>query len=150
MNKSILIVLLMLNLLCLSKAEAVSCTVNSSGLNFGSFNVLTDNTADSTGTVSVDCDASTSYTIALSQGNSGSFTVRKMTKGSDILEYNLYTDATYQTIWGNGVGGNMIVFGSTSDTLPTNHTVYGRISLNTQRAAVSGSYNDSIIITVTY
>jgi spore coat protein U-like protein len=73
-----------------------------------------------------------------------------MTNGGNILEYNLYTDATYQTVWGNGIAGSIIVSGSTSDTLPTNHTVYGRIPLNTQLAAVSGSYTDSIAITVTY
>jgi spore coat protein U-like protein len=112
--------------------------------------VFTDNTVDSTGTISVACDANTSYTIAFSQGNSGSFTVRRMTNGGNILEYNLYTDATYQTVWGNGIAGSIIVSGSTSDTLPTNHTVYGRIPLNTQLAAVSGSYTDSIAITVTY
>ncbi|CAG1021689.1 hypothetical protein DOJK_01169 [Patescibacteria group bacterium] len=149
MNKFILLILL-LNFLYLSNTWAVSCIVNSSGLNFGSFNVLTDNNADSMGTISVACDASTSYTIELSQGNSGAFTVRRMTNGGYSLEYNLYTDATYQSVWGNGIAGSMMVSGSTSDTLPTNHTVYGRIPLNTQRSAMSGSYNDSITITVTY
>lgn len=150
MNKTnLMLMLLVLNLLC-KNAFAVTCTVNSSGFNFGSFNVLTGDSVDSNSTITVSCDASVSYTIALSQGNSGIFSTRKMMSGSNILEYNLYTEATYQTIWGNDIGGSVIVLGSTSNTLPTNHTVYGRIPLNTQRGVVSGNYSDNITITVTY
>ena len=107
MNKLLLLAtLLLLNMLWSSKASAL-CSVNNSSLAFGSFNTLTGSTVDSTGTITVTCLLQLSaYTIALSPGGSGTYSPRRMASGGNTLDYNLYTDAGYSQIWGNGTGGS--------------------------------------------
>ncbi len=150
MNKLIMLAaLLLLTMLWLPKTFAL-CSVNNPSLVFGSFNTLTgSNNVDSTATITVNCDASTSYNIALSPGGSGTYNPRRMASGGNHLEYNLYTSAGYSQIWGDGSGGSSTVAGSAL-TGSRDHTVYGRIPLSTQRGASVGSYSDSITLTVTY
>lgn len=150
MNKLLLLAtLLLLNMLWSSKASAL-CSVGNSSLAFGSFNTLTGSTVDSTGTITVTCLLQLSaYTIALSPGGSGTYSPRRMASGGNTLDYNLYTDAGYSQIWGNGAGGTSTVAGSVL-LGSRNHTVYGRIPLSTQRGAMVGSYSDSVIVTITY
>ncbi|MGJ0516041.1 MAG: Csu type fimbrial protein [Methylomicrobium sp.] len=143
-------ILLLSNIFFLAKAYALFCSVNSSGLSFGSFSPLTDNTADSTGTINVSCDALESYTIALSPGGSGTYSPRLMANGGNYLQYNLYRDAGHSQIWGNGTGGSYTVSDSILLLGSKNYTVYGRIPLSTQRGAMVGNYSDSISVTVTY
>jgi spore coat protein U-like protein len=146
MNKLLLwATLLLLNMLWLPKASA-ACSVGNSSLVFGSINTLTDNTVDSTGTITVTCDVSTPYTIALSPGGSGTYSPRRMASGGNTLDYNLYRDSGYSQIWGDGTGGSYTI----ADSVSKDYTVYGRIVLSTQRDAMVGSYSDSIIVTVTY
>ena len=152
MNKLIqLATLLLLTMLWLPKASGDNCTVSSTNLAFGSFSPLTDSAVDSTATITVTCNKSIPYTIGLSPGSSGTYSPRRMTNGGNQLAYNLYSDAGYSQVWGNGTGGSSTVSG----TIPlrfdsTDHTVYGRIPLSTQRSAVVGSYSDSITVTVTF
>ena len=152
MNKLIqLATLLLLTMLWLPKASGDNCNVSATNLAFGSFSPQTDSTVDSTATITVTCNKSIPYTIALSPGSSGTYSPRRMTNGGNQLAYNLYSDAGYSQVWGNGTGGSSRV----SDSIDLrfgfkNHTVYGRIPLSTQRSAVVGSYSDSIIVTVTY
>ncbi len=132
-------------MLWLPKASA-ACSVGNSSLVFGSINTLTDNTVDSTGTITVTCDVSTPYTIVLSPGGSGTYSPRRMASGGNTLDYNLYRDSGYSQIWGDGTGGSYTI----ADSVSKDYTVYGRIALSTQRDAMVGSYSDSIIVTVTY
>ncbi|MFA6163502.1 MAG: spore coat U domain-containing protein [Methylobacter sp.] len=150
MNKLILLAAaLLLNMLWPSKASALVCNVSSTSVAFGSFSPLTGNTVDSTGTISISCVLLTSYTITLSPGGSGSYTLRRMANGGNFLYYNLYLDAGYNQTWGNGTGGSSTV----TDSFPLrggsrDHTVYGRIPLASQRNAMVGSYSDSITVTI--
>jgi len=152
MNKLIqLATLLLLTMLWLPKASGDNCNVSATNLAFGSFSPLTGSTVDSTGTITVTCNKAIPYTIGLSPGGSGTYSPRSMTNGGNQLAYNLYSDAGYSQVWGNGTGGSSLVSGSIPLRFDfTNHTVYGRIPLSTQRSAVVGSYSDSIIVTVTY
>jgi spore coat protein U-like protein len=145
------VTLLMASLLMLSSASATSsCTVGATGVNFGSFSPLTGNNVDITGTVNVNCTDVTSYTVTLSTG-SGSYSQRRMASGSYYLYYNLYLDAAYQQVWGDGSSGSYTVTLSNPVNGQNNvHTVYGCIPLSGQRAAHTGSYSDSVTVTVTY
>ena len=78
---------------------AAVCVVNSPGVNFGSYDVFSNLSLDSTGNVSVVCDVSTPYSISLSPGG-GSYVSRAMASGGHSLNYNLYTDATRTVVWG--------------------------------------------------
>jgi spore coat protein U-like protein len=142
--------LLSINLLMAAGAAAADCTVSPSGVNFGSFSPLNLATVDSTGSITVNCTDVASYSISLSPG-SGTFIQRSMVSGGHALFYNLYLDAAYQQIWGDGSSGSSMV----TLTNPINgqdnvHTVYGRIPLSVQRAAHVGSYSDIITVTVSY
>ena len=146
----VVVLLLLANLLMASCAVAASCTVNSTAVNFGSFSPLTLALVDSTGSITVNCTDVVSYSITLSPGN-GAYSQRSMVSGGYSLFYNLYRDAAYQQVWGNGSSSSYTV----TLTNPINgqnnvHTVYGRIPLSTQRAAHVGMYSDTIAVTVSY
>jgi len=152
MNKLILLAtLLLLIMLWLPKASGDNCDVSATSVAFGSFNTLTGSTVDSTGTITVTCNKAIPYTIALSPGESGTYSQRRMANGGNTLDYNLYSNPGYNQIWGDGTGGSSTVTGSIllrRDS--TDHIVYGRIPLSTQRNAMVGSYSDSITVTVTW
>ncbi|MBB3047521.1 spore coat protein U-like protein [Litorivivens lipolytica] len=72
-----------------------------------------------------------------------------MSSGANSLNYNLYTDPTYLTVWGDGNGGTATVPGAIGVLLlPIDHVVYGRIPAGQNSAA--GNYSDTISVTVTY
>lgn len=142
--------LLSINLLMAAGAVGADCTVSPSGVNFGSFSPLNLATVDSTGSITINCTDVGSYSIALSSG-SGTFSQRHMVSGAHTLFYNLYLDAAYQQIWGDGSSGSSMVTSSNPvNGQDTVHTVYGRIPLSVQRAAHVGSYSDIITVTVSY
>jgi spore coat protein U-like protein len=142
--------LLSTNLLQGAGASAAGCTVSSTSVSFGSFNPLTLAAVVSTGSITVNCTDVSFYSITLSTG-SGSYSPRSMVTGGHHLDYNLYRDAAYQDVWGDGISGTY----SVSLNNPVNgqnnlHTIYGRILLSSQRGAHVESYSDSITVTVTY
>ncbi len=106
------------------------------------------------GTVTVACFialASTlpAFTIALSAGTTGGFTPRQLSFGTNRLGYNLYTTASYATIWGDG--SNTTVTQSYSASLGlalTSFTAFG--SVPAHQYVLPGFYMDSITVTATY
>lgn len=125
-------------------ALAATCSVSTPGVTFGTYDVFSMKNLDGVGNVAVTCDMSSTYTVALSPGG-GSFAARTMASGASRLGYNLYSDATRVTIWGDGTGGTATVSGTaTTANLP----VYGRIPAR-QNLPVGG-YSDSIIVTLTF
>lgn len=125
-------------------AVGADCTVSTQGVSFGGYDPFAIQDLDGTGAVDVNCDAATPISVALSAG-SGSYGVRAMHAGAHVLNYNLYTDASYTTVWGDGSGVTSAVSGNgISVSLP----VYGRIPSG-QNAHV-GSYSDVIVVTLTF
>ncbi len=114
------------------------------------FGVVTPGTQrDGSVTVSATCTLGTPYTLALDAGTGSGATVasRRMTSGSDTLQYTLYQDAGRTTLWGDGTGGTS-VRSSTGTGLTQSFTVYGRVPSNA--TAPVGSYTDTITVTATY
>ncbi|WP_411369130.1 spore coat protein U domain-containing protein [Pseudidiomarina salilacus] len=95
------VLLCLASLLLTFNAQAASCQVSASVVNFGSFSPLTLDFVDSTGSITVNCTDVATYSIILSSGN-GTYALRSMVSGSYSLEYNLYRDAAYQQVWGDG------------------------------------------------
>jgi spore coat protein U-like protein len=122
------------------QAWSAQCSLSTQGVNFGSYDVFSNTSLDSTGNIAVTCDVDAAYSISLSPGG-GTYASRSMVNGPHLLNYNLYTDATRAAIWGDGTGGTGIVSGSGTTA---NHTVYGRISA--RQNAYTGSYSDSITV----
>ena len=120
------------------------CTLNVQGVIFGSYDVFSNTNLESTGNIGVTCAPSSAYSITLNTG-AGSYASRIMASGANQLSYNLYTDATYTSVWGDGTAGSGVVNGS---GLSANHTVYGRIPAR-QNVPV-GNYADTITVTITF
>jgi spore coat protein U-like protein len=121
-----------------------ACTVTSTSLTFSPYDVFSTLNDDITGTVTIRCRPQAAYTLSLSTG-AGTFASRTLKNGTFTLGYNLYTDATRQTLWGDGTGGTATISGDARDAT---HTVYGRISA--RQNARFGNYTDTIIVTITY
>lgn len=127
-----------------SPTWAATCNVSAAGLSFGNYDIFNDQSLDAAGTISVSCDVSTSYSIALSPG-AGSYGARRMNFGTHVLDYNLYNNATRTIIWGDGSAGTVVVSGT---GLVETHTVYGRIPA--RQNVYVGNYSDIITVTLTF
>jgi spore coat protein U-like protein len=130
------------------------CTVSASPLDFGTVGAnLVQGPVDATGAISVTCTLGAPYTISLDRGQGPSATVanRKLSRvgGPQTLDYQLYRDPTRNQPWGDGSLGTSTV-GATGAGVnaPQVHTVYGRLAR--QAPPLSGTYNDTITVTVSY
>jgi spore coat protein U-like protein len=127
---------------------ASACVINSTAtLNFGNQGVLVAN-VDNTSTLQVQCTNTTPYNIGLDIGTGSGATLatRKMTNGSNTINYSLYSDSSRTQVWGNVIGTNTVA--ATGNGASQSYTVYGRIPAQATPAAAT--YTDTITVTVTY
>jgi len=130
---------------------AKNCIISAANLHLGVFDGTNDLASSSN--ILVRCTNLTGYTVSLSPG-SGAFGNRTMVSGPNSLIYNLYTDNTYGTVWGDGTGTTGVV----SDTGAgmgiageKTHTVFGRLLASANGGSVdAGAYSDTITATITY
>jgi spore coat protein U-like protein len=135
-------------------AARATCTgplATATAVSFGAYNAASPADTTANGSITISCslvlDSLPSLTIALSSGLSGGFSTRTLVFGGSRLNYNLYTSPAFTSIWGDGTAGTVTesyTAGARSVTL----TVYGRL-LKSQFSA-SGTYTDTITVTVTY
>lgn len=144
-------------LLVVSSVDAAniqSCTVSNSSINFGLYNPLDpisdDNNAAS---VQISCNVVGSGTasVGVALGTSaGTLAARRLVNGSSFLNYNIYIDPSYTTIWGDNTAGTSIGSGTLSKIRETmSWTLYGRIPAG-QLNAAPGTYTDTVQVTVTF
>jgi len=122
------------------------CTLSAStNVSFGSY---IGNTKDVNGQINVLCTPSTSYTISLGTGQSGTYANRAMSNiaMTYLLNYNLYKDL-YVTVWGNGTGGSETVTETGDGTLHST-PVIGRVFSG--QSVEAGDYSDTVVVTITY
>jgi spore coat protein U-like protein len=128
---------------------AANCFVSADDLDFGAY----DGTAAKSGksTIDVRCSKNHPYELKLSTGGSGDYTQRLM---DGVLEYNLFTDATLGTIWGDGTSSTGTVDGNGQGLSPTSaatHDVIGELPNSAVNQDVPvGSYSDTITVTIEY
>ena len=123
-----------------------NCQISASELNMGNYAGVTLN---ATSTVTVTCTNTTTFNIGLNAGTSAGATVttRKMTgTGSATLNYSLFRDSGYSQNWGSTVGTDTL--GSSGTGGAQNFVVYGQIPAG--QFVAPGTYNDTIIATITY
>lgn len=127
-----------------------ACTVTTSPVAFGNIDTRSGSNVDATGGLSVTCTSGTSWSADADVGGGSGATLatRKMTSGSDILNYALYTDSSRSTVWGDGSGTSDTIDSTGTGTVQT-ITIYGRVP-GGQTAAPAGSYADVVAVTVTY
>ncbi len=135
-------------LLGATAAEA-ECSISTTAVNFGSYNVFTPTADDGTGQVTYRCTGSRPpiITIQLDKGGSSSFNPRQMRQGGEALDYNLYLDSTRSTIWGDGTGGTQ-VYSQAQPQLgqSINVSVFGRIPAGQDVSA--GTYSATVTATI--
>ena len=126
------------------------CSVSATPVSFGTYLPFSGTPTDSTGSVTVGCLFIGPYSIALNAGlnGGGSFANRRMGSGSARMFYQLYTNATRTTVWGDGTGGSSVVNGFCFVVCSNPYTVYGRIPA--RQAVRPGTYIDTIVVTVTF
>ena len=130
----------------LTAQQGHACTLNVTGVNFGSYDVFSNSALDSTGNIDVNCPIGVGYSMALTTGG-GTHTQRVMSSGAHRLNYNLYTAANRAIVWGDAISGTVKVNG-TGIGVSVNHGVYGRIpALQNVHA---GSYSDIVIVEVVF
>ena len=132
--------------LALTAQQGHACTLNVTGVNFGSYDVFSNAALDSTGNIDVNCPSGVGYSIALSAGG-GTQTQRLMNIGAHALNYNLYTGSNRALVWGDATGGTVTVNG-TGNGVTVNYGVYGRIPA--LQNVHSGSYSDIVTVVLTF
>ena len=130
-------------------ALGINCTIHTTGVSFGTYNVFATSPLDSTGSVTYRCNGNVNITVTLNKGGATTFNPRRMLKGSEALTYNLYLDASRTTIWGDGTGGTQVYSNpSTPNNQDVTVTIYSRIPASQDVSA--GSYSDSITATINF
>lgn len=129
-----------------------ACTASTTPVSFGNYDTLSPANDDSTGSVTVDCNAGERNIVAsINGGSSGSIAARTMLNGGTPLNYNLYTNAGRTIVWGDGFTGSTVTLPFINSSGGVRHytgTVYGRIP--PLQAVGAGIYADTVIVTITY
>ncbi|HEJ6930391.1 spore coat protein U domain-containing protein [Serratia sp. Lou2A] len=133
--------------------SCVAGTTSGGNTTFGTFNFGTVyflNTAimvvgqANAGALQINCNNGTSYTVLLSGGQSGNTAARYLQSAAGArVNYNLYTSASYATIWDNVTGVTQTATGQ-SVWLP----VYGMIPV--QATPATGTYTDTVQVTINW
>lgn len=125
-----------------------NCTINATDLAFPPKGVLSSATT-ATSQITVKCTNNNAYSVALDGGSVGNNVLaRKMKHATqaDTVNYQLYQDAAYATIWGNASGGSPRTGTGTGSN--QTYTVYGRVPA--QATPRPGDYKDVVTATITF
>ncbi len=137
-------------------ASAQSCTVTAASGNYGSVNVLSGSSIDTTSSFTVNCSGCISplgctYNVCIQfdQGSpSSNSSIRYMGSGANTVQHELYTDAARTHVWGSwgygasqyGTAGvNLNVTVPFLSSASQAYTVYGRLAAG-QQTAIPGTY----------
>ncbi len=137
-----------------SATVQATCSATANPLNFNTYVPGNGNVTANT-TINVKCTNGTAYTVALNGGSTSGGTIgqRLMANGTNTLQYNLYTNATWTTLFGDGTTSGSKTDGGTGAGTATvqSYTVYGQLPDNTtNQAAIPGTYADTIQVTIAY
>ena len=143
---------------------ADTCTVTTTGVNFGTYDPTSATPLNAQGSLFVECGAgsSTTVTMTLSGGGSGNAASRRMSNGTDLIFYNLYLNTGRTIIFGDATGGSSDTCTTGSPTSGTGCTgenpagkgrnftrpLYGQVNAS-QNIGV-GTYTDTLTITLTF
>lgn len=126
-----------------------SCRITlATDLDFGNAGALTS-TRDQTSTIMVRCPTGTNWRLGLNNGSNPNGNVRRMRNAAgNYVTYELYRDGARSQRWGNTVGTDTANGTGQGEGSPVTQTVYGRVPA--QASAPSGSYADTVTVTLTY
>jgi len=118
-----------------------NCNVSATTISFGTQNTLTQ-TLSAQGAITLNCTLAQPYQITLGT-NGYPPNQRRMVGGNRYIQYGLYSDSAYQNSWGTTVPVTGTGTGL-NQTIP----VYALVPV--QATPSSGTYTDTVAITVTY
>ena len=122
-----------------------ACSINSiSGASFGNYNPYS--AAALTTTINGSFSCTTNATVTVSTGSSGVYATRTLRSGVNVLNYNLYFDAGYTLVVGDGQPGTATYAVGPGNNQPI--VVFGRIPA--LQDVAFGSYTDTIVVTFTF
>jgi spore coat protein U-like protein len=131
-----------------SVTAVAACSVTATGITFPDYNGI--GYVDGTGDVTVTCSNGVSYNIALDGGLQHT-TWRRVTDGTNYLNYDLWKDFGQTSIWGDSDFENTYPTGSSYADTGTGtaqaHTVWGALFGGPQPP---GAYSDTVTVTVHY
>lgn len=128
---------------------AATCSVDAATMAFGTYDTLSGSAKASPATaINFTCSNGTTYSVSLDNGQNYDDTnaTRRLqhsangTSAADYLSYNIYEDAGFTTAF-DGVAA--AATGASQSV-----TIYGLIDAG-QTASKAGSYDDTVVITVT-
>lgn len=135
-----------------AKSCQVAATTN---IAFGAYDPLSTTDKDASGSVTVKCSQGvTNIVVTLDQGanpavgSTAAAPMRQMASGADRLAYQIYSDATRSSVWGNTAATGVSIAGPTAAATPDVLTTYGRINAGVDAAV--GSYTDTVGVTATF
>ena len=129
-------------------AEAATCTISTTPVSFGTYDVFTPAALDSVGNVILNCNGGKNIVVSIDPGQAGTFIPRKLfMNAGEWLGYNLYRDASRSVVWGDGTGGTSV---ATLPSLPNNQDtpvpIYGSVPPGQDVRA--GGYADNLSVTI--
>jgi len=142
-----------LMLLSASPAASQTCTFGIDSLNFGNIDVTTNTAFTTSGTYSASCSGILLSAVRTcpnvgpgTGGGNPSGNPRFLTSGAAQLQYNLFSDAGFSTVWGSRLWAGaapptditVVLLGSGS----TSRTMFARIPAG-QQAVAPGTYTSS-------
>jgi len=113
-------------------------------VDFGTATTLPGN-RDQTSTIQLQCATNTPWRVGLNDGVYAVGSTRRMASNANRIVYELYRNSTRTQRWGNTSSSD--VNGTGSNAVQA-LTVYGRVPA--QATPASGSYADTITVTLTY
>jgi spore coat protein U-like protein len=132
-----------------------SCTINAATLTFPSTAGTALLSAAVTGstTVSVTCTNGSAYSIGMDNGANFS-TTRRMASGGAFIGYGLYTDVGLTHAWTTAASNSTCTttnscYLGTGNGSAQSINIYGQVPI-TATAPASGTYSDTVTMTITY
>ena len=127
------------------------CTITFNDINHGTVTSLAANNDAASAGDNITCSFADAYSIAFNVGTGGgTYATRTLANGTNTLNFNVYSDASRTTIWGDGTGGSAVVTGtSTGGNVANPLTVYSRV-FGPQTGKPEGTYSSTITATATF
>jgi spore coat protein U-like protein len=143
---------LLLSILWAVGAQARTCTISSGGIAFLPYNPIAALNVTTISSVFVQCNGRFQAVLSLNVGNGAGASFaggRRMTRvgGGGSLAYNLYADSGLSVVLGNGTGGSVTLQLNGNNRFT--QSVWAKIP-GGQSAVRPGTYNDTVVATITY
>ncbi|MDB9906378.1 spore coat protein U domain-containing protein [Gammaproteobacteria bacterium] len=135
-----------------SASVIAACSIDAGAMTFGNYDPTAEAHLTATATIASTCTSGAAATISMDQGASAgtgstaAAPVRRMIGGDgSFLNYAVYSNSGYSTVWGGTDATDVAVTGTGS---AVSSTAYGKVTAG-QAAAVT-SFADSVVVTLTY